>query len=350
MDMEKDPEMSNDAANADLTPTKPTRVRRADRLLASLAMILVVACAASQLACDSGAADSSAAPTAEASAAVQEGEGAEGDEAAGADDAVEAERLVVLGGPIAEIAFALGAGPQVVAADKSAEYPPEAAEVASLDYYRMTSVEAVLSNRPDRVLASEGVGPAEVVDQLKGAGVEVTVFEEPTDVASARERILKVGEALGRSDEAEALVAELDAELEKAEAAAARVDEGLRAIFVYARGQGTLLIGGRGTSAATAIELAGATLVTEYEDFRPMSAEGLIAAAPDVVVMTEKGLKSLGGAEKVWELPGMAETPAAATGQVVAIDDLKLLGYGPRLGEAVSELSAGFSNLERAEK
>ncbi|TXD36198.1 ABC transporter substrate-binding protein [Lujinxingia vulgaris] len=341
--------MSHDAANADLNFTKPTRVRRADRLLATLAMILVTACAASQLACDSGAAESGTEPTSEASAAATEGQSAEGEEAA-ADDALEAERLVVLGGPIAEIAFALGAGEQVVAADKSAEYPPEAASVASLDYYRMTSVEAVLSNRPDRVLASEGVGPAEVVDQLKGAGVDVVVFEEPTDVASARERILKVGEALGRTEEAEALVAELDAELEKAEAAASQVDEDLRAIFVYARGQGTLLIGGRGTSAATAIELAGANLVTEYDDFRPMSAEGLIAAAPDVVVMTEKGLKSLGGPEKVWELPGMSETPAAATRQVVAIDDLKLLGYGPRLGEAVSELSASFSNLERAEK
>ncbi|RDV37227.1 hemin ABC transporter substrate-binding protein [Bradymonadaceae bacterium TMQ3] len=347
--MEKDPNMSNDAATTDMNSSMARRARRADSLLATLAMILVVACAASQLACDSGAAESSAEPTSQASTAAHDGQHAEAEEAAAADDAVEAERLVVLGGPIAEIAFALGAGDQVVAADKSAEYPPEVAAVATLDYYRKTSVEAVLSNRPGRVLASEGVGPAEVVDQLQAAGVEVTVFEEPHNIAQARERILKVGEALGRSEEARGLVAEFDATLENAEASAARVDGEPRAIFVYARGPGTLLIGGRGTSAATAIELAGANLVSGVEDFRPMSAEGLIATRPDVIVMTEKGLKSLGGVDRVWELPGMSQTPAAGFRQVVVVDDLKLLGFGPRFGEAVSELSAGFANLERAE-
>ncbi|WP_146618380.1 heme/hemin ABC transporter substrate-binding protein [Lujinxingia litoralis] len=338
--------MNQDRAGAALTSSKS---RVMDRALAALAMALVALCAATQIACDSGAKTSTDEGGAQASTATQPEERADGAEAAAADDPVEAERLVVLGGPIAEIAFALGAGDQVVAADKSAEYPPEAAAVATLDYYRKTSVEAVLSRRPGRVLASEGVGPAEVVDQLKAAGVEVTVFEEPHNIAQARERILKVGEALGRSEEARGLVAEFDATLENAEASAARVDGEPRAIFVYARGPGTLLIGGRGTSAATAIELAGANLVSGVEDFRPMSAEGLIATRPDVIVMTEKGLKSLGGVDKVWELPGMSQTPAAGFRQVVVVDDLKLLGFGPRFGEAVSELSAGFANLERAE-
>src|SRR5690554_5083834 len=328
--------MRNDRAIADFTFPQVGRTRRADRILATLAMMMVVLFAATQMACDSGELASTETAATSSEAATPEGD------APSEDETIQAQRLVVLGGPIAEIAFALGAEDRVVAADKSAEYPPEAAEIATLDYYRQTSAEAVLSKRPTRVLASEGVGPAEVVDQLRAAGVEVLMFEEPTDIASARERILEVGKALERSEQAVALVAELDAALEKAEASSAQVPEDLRAIFIYARGPGTLLVGGRGTSAATAIELAGADLVTEYDDFRPMSAEGVIAAKPDVIVMTAKGLGSIGGPEKVFELPGMSQTPAAATRRVVVIDDLKLLGYGPRLGEAVSELSKGF--------
>jgi iron complex transport system substrate-binding protein len=32
------------------------------------------------------------------------------------------------------------------------------------------------------------------------------------------------------------------------------------------------------------------------------------------------------------------QTPAGAAGRVIAIDDLKLLGFGPRVGEALLEL------------
>jgi len=44
-----------------------------------------------------------------------------------ASAAAMAARVVVLGGDLAEIAFALGAGPWLVAADDAALWPPEAA-------------------------------------------------------------------------------------------------------------------------------------------------------------------------------------------------------------------------------
>ncbi|VEI48249.1 hemin transport system periplasmic protein HmuT [Actinobacillus equuli] len=45
--------------------------------------------------------------------------------------------------------------------------------------------------------------------------------------------------------------------------------------------------------------------------FSPISQEGVIAARPDLLVLTKMSLESLGSIDKVWSLPGMALTPAA---------------------------------------
>ncbi len=41
-------------------------------------------------------------------------------------------------------------------------------------------------------------------------------------------------------------------------------------------------------------------------------------------------------------LPGVAGTPAASNGRVVVMDDLLLLGFGPRLPEALKTLKNGL--------
>jgi iron complex transport system substrate-binding protein len=69
-----------------------------------------------------------------------------------------------------------------------------------------------------------------------------------------------------------------------------------------------------------------------------------VAAAPDVVLIPARGLESVGGIDGLLTLPGMALTPAGSTRRVIAMDDLSLLGFGPRLGQAVRELTARFSD------
>ena len=44
------------------------------------------------------------------------------------------------------------------------------------------------------------------------------------------------------------------------------------------------------------------------------------------------------GKDAALALPALAQTPAGANGAVVVMDGLKLLGFGPRTGEAATEL------------
>jgi iron complex transport system substrate-binding protein len=88
------------------------------------------------------------------------------------------------------------------------------------------------------------------------------------------------------------------------------------------------------------ITLAGArNAYDSFEGFTPLSAEAMVAAAPEANVVLARGLDAVGGLDGVLTLPGVAGTPAGRVRRVVVMDDLLLLGFGPRLGEAIDELS-----------
>ena len=110
-----------------------------------------------------------------------------------------------------------------------------------------------------------------------------------------------------------------------------------------------LNISGHSTSAHAVIELAGGTnAFGDIEGFKPMTSEAVVAAQPDVILMLSRGVGSIGGEAKVFDLPGIALTPAGKNRRVLVMDDLKLLGFGPRLGEAILELTTAFAGADKA--
>lgn len=74
------------------------------------------------------------------------------------------------------------------------------------------------------------------------------------------------------------------------------------------------------------------------QGYKPVSAETLAALAPDLIFTTTSSAESSGGLAAFAAHPGVVATPAAKAGRVVAIDDLLLLGMGPRVADAVSLL------------
>lgn len=248
-------------------------------------------------------------------------------------------RIVGLGNPVTETLYALGVGERVVGADLSSQHPAAAAALPKVGYYRQFSAEGVLSLAPDLVLASDGAGPAVALERVRGAGVVVQVLALADDLAGARANVRAIAAAVDRVEEGERLISALDATVAEAEALVGRTTTRPRALFVYARGPGMVQVAGLGTPAAELMRLAGAVnAVDAVREFKPISAEAVIAARPDFVVVPSRGLESVGGTAGLLALPGVLQTPAGAAGRVIAIDDLKLLGFGPRVGEALLEL------------
>jgi len=245
------------------------------------------------------------------------------------------QRVVSVGGTVTEIVYALGEGHRLVADDASSVYPPEATQLPRVGYYRDLSLEGILSKQPDLLLASENAGPPEVIERLRAMGVNAVSVSDRPGVDSLYERVDDVAAALGAAQAGEDLKRRIRASLEAVGPFAA---PGSTALVVVHRG-GPLQAAGAGTSADALLKLAGYTNAAAASNgYKPVSEEALAALAPDVIVTTTTSVESSGGLAAFRERPGVAMTPAGQAGQVVAIDDLLLLGMGPRVAQAVTLL------------
>ena len=254
----------------------------------------------------------------------------------------DTSRIVTLGGPVTELAYALGLGEHVVGTDQSSVYPESILAKPRLGYWRATSAEGILSLRPTLVVALEGLGPPAVQGQLEAAGVPVVLVPEAQTMEQAETRVALVAGVLGRPDSAAAINTRTRERLARREGL--RPVDDPKALFVYARGAGLVSVFGTGTAAETVLRLAGAeNAVTTFEGLRPLTAEAVAEAAPDAIVIPARSLESLGGVDGLLRQPGLAQTPAGLNRRVVAVDDALLLGLGPRVAEGVERLAHGLS-------
>jgi iron complex transport system substrate-binding protein len=258
------------------------------------------------------------------------------------------ERLVTAGGGITEIVYALGMGDAVVGVDSSSVYPDAATKLPQVGYARMLSSEGLLSLKPTALIVSDEAGPDSTLDQIKSAGVQVFQLDSRYDVEATINRIKKVAEILGDEQKAVPVVASLRADLENAQRVVAQTMDRPKVLFIYARGGGVLNVSGTGTAANAMIELAGGVnAVTGYDGYKPLTAEAAVNANPDVILMTSRGIQEVGGIDGVLAHPGVALTPAAKSRRVAVMDDLYLLGFGPRLGRAVHDLCVELRSENR---
>lgn len=260
--------------------------------------------------------------------------------AAGAAAASEAEgdRVLAIGGAVTEIVYALGEGDRLIGRDSTSTFPPEATALPDLGYMRALSPEGVLSVGPDLILADADAGPPEAVAAIEAASVPFVEVPAEESAAGVAARIRTVAHALGVDEAGETLAARVEAEIRAAEQAAA-VETPRRAIFVLSVEGGRLMAAGEGTGADAMLRLAGAeNALSGFEGYKPVSAEAVLAAAPEVVVMMDRAGSHGADAETVLSVSGLAGTPAAEAGALVRMDGLFLLGFGPRTGAAVAEL------------
>lgn len=256
-----------------------------------------------------------------------------------AQQAGEEKDVLVLGGSLTEIVYALEQEDRIVGVDVSSGYPPAARSLPQVGYFRQISSEGIISLGPKIVLASEGAGPPESLEQIRATGIKVYVIESTASVDGARSKIKQVASVLGVEERGKQLIEELDQQVEEA-LNRTRSSRKPRVMFIYARGAGTVSVAGQETSADVLIDLAGGeNVVDAYKQYRPITAESVVVAAPDVIVMLDRGLQSIGGVDGLLELPGIALTPAGQNRRIVSMDDNLFLNFGPRLGLAISELN-----------
>lgn len=260
----------------------------------------------------------------------------------------DVSRIVALNGDVNEILYALGLGDNVVANDITAYFPDESTKKTKIGYGRTLSAEGILAQRPTLIIGNTDAGPASTIAQLRSSGVAVVIVASGDDVADAPKKIRAVGDAVGLSGTADVLAdrvyADIRAVQKRWSTAANRYEP--RAAFLYLRGPRTQLLGGSGTRANAMLLGAGAidaaAFFANVSGYVPITSESLVLANPDVIVVLNDGLASVGGVEGLMKVPGVSLTKAGKSKRIVSFDDLKLLELGPRTAEALDELSTAL--------
>mgnify|MGYP006278901823 CR=1 FL=1 len=250
------------------------------------------------------------------------------------ETAPDASRIAVAGGSLTEILFDLGAADRVIAVDTTSNYPEAALGLPQIGYVRNLSAEGLLSLSPTLVLGEHDMGPPAVVEQLGTLGVDVLRVPEEFDADGIVAKIRCVAAAVGRPEAGEALITSLDTETPPAPA-----PDAPKGIVVLTLTEGSPLAAGRETSGAGLLRLAGVhNQLAAMEGWKPVSVEAMAAAAPEFIVITERGVGAAGGMEELLEHPALRLTPAARNGRVIAMDGMAMLGFGPRTLESATRL------------
>lgn len=102
-----------------------------------------------------------------------------------------ARTIITLSPHLTELAFAAGAGPQLIAAAEYSNYPAAATDLPRVgDAFRL-DLERIISLQPDLVIAWESGNPALAVSRLQEFGLNTWVIEirQPEEIASTLEQL-----------------------------------------------------------------------------------------------------------------------------------------------------------------
>lgn len=266
----------------------------------------------------------------------------------------DASRILALDvyGTLSRIVYELGLGDRVVGRDTSSTFAEIADRPLVTPVGHDLAAEAILDLNPSVIITDTSLGPWDVLLQMREAGIPLVIVEPERTVANAGLLIEQVAVALGVPDQGADLARRTTEQIaakvaEIAEFAPTDPQDRLRIVFLYIRGQaGVYYMFGTGSGTDSLIEgLGGRDVATEigWEGMRPLNDEGLIKAAPDLVLMMTEGLESVGGVDGLLEsFPALANTPAGQQRRIVDMADSAVLSFGPATADVLDALAVAI--------
>jgi len=239
-------------------------------------------------------------------------------------------RIVSLNPTATEMLFAIGAGDLVVAVDEFSYYPPEA-PVTDLSGWD-PNIEAIAGFEPDLVVTES---PMEGLDAID---VENHVISAAATLDDVYAQIAELGTITGRSDDAAALVTQMQTDIE---AVLTAIPEREEALTYYHELDDTLYSVTSTTFVGYVYDLLGLENVADPADadgtaygYPQLNEEYLVDADPDVIFLADTRCCAQ-TAETVASRPGWDQLSAVQNGNIVELDDDVVSRWGPRIVEFI---------------
>ena len=237
------------------------------------------------------------------------------------------ERIIVYDGAAVEILFAIGQGHRVAGTHDFVSYPPETADVPRVGSAFTINAEAIIDLEPDLIYT---FFPSSV-DALQATGVPVLLIDSlNTSLEDVIEHFRLWGRLTDSVEEAELLVADIQARLEALSAALEAVEQGPR---LYDHSFDFWTPGGD-TLHGNIFELLKADLITkEQSGWAQLSPEQIVVKDPEVIIA---------GADSAEQITGNSafdDVSAVKNGRIVSPEGSFSVA-GTTLLPAIEEMAA----------
>ncbi|WP_235974313.1 heme/hemin ABC transporter substrate-binding protein [Luteimonas deserti] len=254
----------------------------------------------------------------------------------------DTSRTIVGNDDIVMVMEALGLSDQVFAAPTNAVTETGRNARHHFLFNRTTGVEGILSLDGTLFVGNSLRRHGKLAQPLRDAGQALVIVDELQPIP---DKVRKLAAVFGHADEGEQLAAQVQQQLDEAARIATTHARRPRVIHVSATGGGgSPTVGGADTAAAQMIRLAGGINVgdeAKVANYSQLSNEGIVAAEPDVVLVSEDDLRVFGGADGLWKAyPSLAQTPAGFANRVWVMPDTQL---------KVSSIAGGAGAIALAE-
>ena len=270
------------------------------------------------------------------------------------DDGVEvtvtdSSRTIAGGDDVISVMEALDLDAQVFAAPVNTATVAGRAAPKQFLFNRTTGAEGVLSLDATLFVGNSlrRHGTSGLAGKLRDAGLPAVIVD---DLQPAPDKVRKTAALFGAAEAGERLAAQVQAQLDEAARIAAGHARRPKVIHVSATGAGGQpTVGGADTAAAALIRLAGGDNIGDaagVSNYSVLSQEGIVAAAPDVILVSEHDLELFGGADALWsQYPTLRQTPAGAAGRVWVMPDVQLKYTSVASGAGAIALARALSAL-----
>ncbi|MEQ4906931.1 heme/hemin ABC transporter substrate-binding protein [Proteus vulgaris] len=264
-----------------------------------------------------------------------------------AKENIKNDRWVIAGGSIVELIYAMDAGNKVVGVDETTSYPEQTQVLPHIGYWKRLSVEGILSLRPSTFVTWDDAEPKMVLRQLAQHNVKViSLPRTPATFELMLQNIRTLAVSLDKQTQGDALIDSLQSRLAIINAKNNQIKQKVKVMFFLSPGGGIPQVAGKTSVADAILQLAGGENIATHENYRIYSAEAIIAADPELIVITTQSQKNQTGtiraSEGLASVPGVSMTQAWKNQRIIEIDQSLILGMGPRIVDAVELLHQQF--------
>ncbi|WP_066906431.1 ABC transporter substrate-binding protein [Millisia brevis] len=271
-------------------------------------------------------------------------------EVTGDDDVIsevtDTTRTIAGGDDIIEVFDALGRSDDIFAAPEESATETGRNAPQTFLFNQTTGTEGVLSLDGTLFLGNSVRRHTELAAQLRQAGLNAVVID---NLQAPAQKVRRIAEAAGYAAAGAQLAARVDEQLAEATEIGNTVDD-VRVLHISATGAGgDPAVAGEDTAAHTVITAAGAINVgaeANVEDYSPISEEGIVDTAPDVILLSQADLETWGGVEGIrTAFPTLMQTPAGENNRFVVMPDLQLKIGGISAGTGAVALAEYLRGL-----